>query len=1574
MPCTSRPNDTCLVIHSPVQMSAPSPIQNLYQTKSPAATPSPLPFTTLPQSKSPAGHGAFATQVCSPVQSNTSPAPLITSSSVPAQALGQPQVAPSVAAALNIGPGPAAVGASMVQFLSAPAANQTTASLRVSANAMKPIQPKQPQILPKPAGGTGQNQYSGSLNKQVTVNHRNMAVAPSQPNPIVIGQNQTTVLPNHNMTMSGQGTLLFNGISLGLAQNPILIQGGAGGLQNLQLLVRPQQSGTLTASSSQPNAQQGVNPAALLAAWQVQNQAAQQAMLAPAKGQTVVIPGTNIITSTSPQQTTLATNQTLHTRPNVIVNQRMVNGNQGALQIQQIQTAHGPIALAITPQQLRSIHGNITLANASTTSGAGTVGSVIQGVTIPQASQSQLQGTTLQAGVVLNSHSLAQSQSSSLTPVTVTLSQETVPMTEQPSSQPLTMTKPPGVNLEELLKQAGIVPSDPVPSLQQSQTTTTVMTNNILTTSPVVTMTQSRPVITQIQTTTQPTVVLSSAQVPISESSQSQLLTQLQPSVNLNQPQQSQGPLKLSINQVGSVFLQRPLVATSISQPTLTATTTATSTEVQSIPSMLLQRLNDVPQVSTALSEPAASLIPLTVQNINLSTPAQSPAILAVSSHSATTTTSVVYSSAAPTTSVSGLIQTHPTLVQSLGQTTSLGTTASILGTTVNQKVKAQNVVPQQNDSLANHQSITSSSQSLPARTLTATTTVTPTVISATIPTVTAIVKSEPSNLFLTNSPITTLSAGQKVQTIQLTPQNQENLQKVQTQLCFLLNQKNHTPQQRQQIQQLQATQQKILSQGKLIAIQQSPNQTIQLVQHPFQQQQIIANQSQKTPLVSPCIQATSIQSTTLTPSSSSSSLHSNSAQQAVSKQNVHLSNLLKQVPNQSASVRVVSTIAQSTPASAANATVTVPTQMKIGNQVITLTSQQRQTVQQLQQQLKTLTPEQQQIYLSQNKQAVILKLQQQQQPIVSTGPNSSSTSTVFTPSSATGASTIAVAANSSLAGGLLVIQTFSKGIAQVKSLVPTIVQEQSNRGVKRPAPTPLSQTALFQKQLASDEQGALHPDCKTPFHSVSDACKRLLKYHVFNSKTPKLKDLQKADDLFETASEQLLEKSHSVYAKYRYLLFKESMKEFPSAELVMLEKLFIEDEKEALKNDKKDVEEGKVLDLPPLPEHWIQKTIYTDLSTTTSVTTGGIATMQASSHVTTTTTTVHVAPLLSSSPVVIDKKEFHSGKTSSQTSVYFSNTSANEKSANIKDATVLSVVQKPKDEKTEKSSCEVSKVKKEEIKVEDNKNYDEWAEIQKELEMYPLESDHADNLEISTTPQVDFEPPEDSSTLADFEPPIMKTCTSTSSVNTYLGSMADDTGRLHTSAQTISNSNSIERMDTSTDWNMYNNGNEERGKDKNPLINESEAAVESILQPEESHLDLSDIEEFNRHYSSDHDVESTNPSIRCNGVKEEKELLIPSTLLMEGVDGEDIAIEQSLKSPDDDLNAQVESAINSILNLQRTDEAFEYETTESYQLEDMETKEEEQMNLDYVSPPLELDTCEVVDAALEEAVKSILM
>jgi len=129
-----------------------------------------------------------------------------------------------------------------------------------------------------------------------------------------------------------------------------------------------------------------------------------------------------------------------------------------------------------------------------------------------------------------------------------------------------------------------------------------------------------------------------------------------------------------------------------------------------------------------------------------------------------------------------------------------------------------------------------------------------------------------------------------------------------------------------------------------------------------------------------------------------------------------------------------------------------------------------------------------------------------------------------------------------------------------------------------------------FQQQLSADVSAAIKPDCKTPFKNCADACKRLLRYHVFYQPDLEQTKLDKFDKDFEVLSQYLIYKKEQLLRKFQYNILKLTMNSNSLAENIMLDKSFIESETICLKDDKESVEKGNLLDLPEPPSEWREK------------------------------------------------------------------------------------------------------------------------------------------------------------------------------------------------------------------------------------------------------------------------------------------------------------------------------------------------------------------------------------------------
>ncbi|XP_037837403.1 BRD4-interacting chromatin-remodeling complex-associated protein isoform X2 [Kryptolebias marmoratus] len=122
---------------------------------------------------------------------------------------------------------------------------------------------------------------------------------------------------------------------------------------------------------------------------------------------------------------------------------------------------------------------------------------------------------------------------------------------------------------------------------------------------------------------------------------------------------------------------------------------------------------------------------------------------------------------------------------------------------------------------------------------------------------------------------------------------------------------------------------------------------------------------------------------------------------------------------------------------------------------------------------------------------------------------------------------------------------------------------------VKMPLSAEPSREARVLEQLRKHQGSALHPNYSAPFCSFEDTLHRLLPYHLYQGTANSSQDYQRVDDEFERVSCQLLKRTQAMLDKYRYLLFTESKRLGPSAEMVMIDRMFIQEEKVALNQDR---------------------------------------------------------------------------------------------------------------------------------------------------------------------------------------------------------------------------------------------------------------------------------------------------------------------------------------------------------------------------------------------------------------------
>ncbi|XP_034403984.1 BRD4-interacting chromatin-remodeling complex-associated protein isoform X2 [Cyclopterus lumpus] len=149
-------------------------------------------------------------------------------------------------------------------------------------------------------------------------------------------------------------------------------------------------------------------------------------------------------------------------------------------------------------------------------------------------------------------------------------------------------------------------------------------------------------------------------------------------------------------------------------------------------------------------------------------------------------------------------------------------------------------------------------------------------------------------------------------------------------------------------------------------------------------------------------------------------------------------------------------------------------------------------------------------------------------------------------------------------------IQVLGASLTQMPAPQPPVPVQTQTTTMKMPFSAEPSKEARMLEQLRKQQGSVLHPNYSAPFHSVEDTLHRLLPYHLYQGTANSSQDYQRVDDEFETVSSHLLKRTQAMLDKYRYLLFAESKQRLgPSAEMVMIDRMFIQEEKIALSQDR---------------------------------------------------------------------------------------------------------------------------------------------------------------------------------------------------------------------------------------------------------------------------------------------------------------------------------------------------------------------------------------------------------------------
>ncbi|XP_033832356.1 BRD4-interacting chromatin-remodeling complex-associated protein isoform X1 [Periophthalmus magnuspinnatus] len=156
------------------------------------------------------------------------------------------------------------------------------------------------------------------------------------------------------------------------------------------------------------------------------------------------------------------------------------------------------------------------------------------------------------------------------------------------------------------------------------------------------------------------------------------------------------------------------------------------------------------------------------------------------------------------------------------------------------------------------------------------------------------------------------------------------------------------------------------------------------------------------------------------------------------------------------------------------------------------------------------------------------------------------------------------------LGKGGVQIQVLGTSLTQMPAPQPPAAAVQTHTTMKMPFTAEPSKEARLLEQLRKQQGSALHPNYSAPFNTFEDTLHRLLPYHLYQGNVHSSEDYEKVDEEFERVSSMLQKRTQAMVDKYRHLLFSESKQRLgPSAEMVMIDRMFIQEEKVAISQDR---------------------------------------------------------------------------------------------------------------------------------------------------------------------------------------------------------------------------------------------------------------------------------------------------------------------------------------------------------------------------------------------------------------------
>lgn len=131
-------------------------------------------------------------------------------------------------------------------------------------------------------------------------------------------------------------------------------------------------------------------------------------------------------------------------------------------------------------------------------------------------------------------------------------------------------------------------------------------------------------------------------------------------------------------------------------------------------------------------------------------------------------------------------------------------------------------------------------------------------------------------------------------------------------------------------------------------------------------------------------------------------------------------------------------------------------------------------------------------------------------------------------------------------------------------------------KAMKRPAPP--AKVSLVLEQLECHKKMTTNPDCAHPFRSIRDAIRRLVPFHTCNIPNVEEEHFEESEKIFDKIADRIVNRTQAMVNKYHLLSLRDSTRDSCSAEMVMIERMFLQKEKAKLAEDKARLKENPSL------------------------------------------------------------------------------------------------------------------------------------------------------------------------------------------------------------------------------------------------------------------------------------------------------------------------------------------------------------------------------------------------------------